>query len=97
MIKKSNSIFLKHTLEPQQELRQDLFQSLQEMFEIDVNNYYNNINSKRQRTIRIVSSHYEILKALTLTYNALMNIASNKSIAILTIFTTIVGTLNFVV
>jgi Mg2+ and Co2+ transporter CorA len=27
----------------------------------------------------------------------LMNIASNKSIAILTIFTTIVGTLNFVV
>lgn len=90
LIKRRNSIFLKHLLQPQGEIIAELQKSIAEIDGHDADVYFEDLEYKFDKILHTISVVSENTESLANTYNALANIQTNSVISLLTIFTAII-------
>lgn len=91
LMKRRNSIFLKHLMLPQTEILQELHDATIKFFGWDLDVYFEDLQYKMDKVMRAIETISENTASLASTYNALANIQTNEVISMLTIFTVMMG------
>lgn len=91
LIKRRNSIFLKHLLLPQEEILHELHKATLTFFSGDLDVYFEDLQYKVDKIMHAIETVSENASSLASTYNALANIQTNEVISMLTIFTVMMG------
>lgn len=87
LMKRRNSIFLKHLMLPQAEILQELHDATVKFYGGDLDVYFEDLQYKMDKVMRAIETISENASSLSSTYNALANIQTNEVISMLTIFT----------
>lgn len=96
LIKRRNIIFLKHTFQPQEEILEELNKATIKFYWWDLDVYFEDLQYKHDKIMRIINVSTENIETLSDTYNSLANIKTNSMIAVLTIFTAILWMMTFI-
>lgn len=96
MIKRRNSIFLKHTFLPHEEIMQDLHKATMKLFEGELEVYFEDLQYKIDKINNQIQSLTDNITSLADTYNTLMNMRTNTVVGRLTVFTVIVWVMTLV-
>jgi magnesium transporter len=91
LMKRRNSIFLKHLMLPQAEILQELHHATVKFYGGDLDVYFEDLEYKMDKVMRAIETISENASSLASTYNALANIQTNEVISMLTIFTVMMG------
>ncbi|PID34998.1 MAG: hypothetical protein CR971_00330 [candidate division SR1 bacterium] len=96
LIKKRNVILLKHLIEPQEEILEELQKATISFFEGDLEVYFEDLEFKVDKIIANTRMMEENTDSVYDIYDTLTNIRTNKIVGILTIFTAIIGIMTLV-
>ena len=96
LIKRRNSIVLKHIMIPQEEILEELNKVTLKKYSWDLDVYFEDLQYKQDRVMNYISTVNENTETLSDTYNSLMSIKTNSMISILTIFTAIIWIMTFI-
>ena len=89
MIKRRNISFLKHNFGTQQDVIEELVTILPKFYENDLEVYFEDLSTKHAKIMSMIATFEDNITSMTETYNSLMNIQTNKTILLLTVFTAI--------
>lgn len=89
--KKRNVAFLKHGLTPHEELLEELQEATQKLFEWELDVYFEDLITKLDKINQSISISSWNVNSLMDTYNWLLNIRTNMTIKVLTVFTVFLG------
>ena len=89
MIKRRNISFLKHNFGTQQDVIEKLVTILPKFYEDDLEVYFEDLSTKHAKIMSMIATFEDNITSMTETYNSLMNIQTNKTILLLTVFTAI--------
>lgn len=96
LLKRRNSIVLKHIMQPQDEILEELNKVTVKKYKWELDVYFEDLQYKQDK----IMSHIDIANESTLTlsdtYNSLMSIKTNSMISILTIVTAVVWIMTFI-
>ncbi len=96
MIKRRNSIFLKHTFVPHDEIMQELHEATVKLFEGELDVYFEDLQYKIDRINYQIQWLTDNIASLADTYNTLMNMRTNTIVGRLTILTVIVWVMTLI-
>jgi magnesium transporter len=96
LIKRRNSIYLKHLLWPQQEVLEELQQAIKDFYKEEMDVYYDDLQYKFTKVQHAIYTIGENVESLANTYNALANMQTNSVISVLTVLTVMIGTMTLI-
>ena len=96
LVKRRNSIVLKHIMVPQEEILVELSKVTLKKYEGELDVYFEDLQYKQDKIMSHIAIANESTVTLSDTYNSLMSIRTNSMISILTIFTAIIWIMTFI-
>lgn len=96
LVKRRNSIMLKHVMLPQEEILQELSKVTIKKFHGEFDVYFEDLQYKHDKIMSHIAISNESTVTLSDTYNSLMSIKTNAMISILTIVTAIIWIMTFI-
>jgi magnesium transporter len=90
LVKRRNSIVLKHIMQPQEEILEELNKATLKKYKGELDVYFEDLQYKQDKIMSYIAIANESTVTLSDTYNSLMSIKTNSMISILTIFTAII-------
>ena len=96
LVKRRNSIVLKHIMQPQEEILEELNKATLKKYKWELDVYFEDLQYKQDKIMSHIAIANESTVTLSDTYNSLMSIKTNSMISILTIFTAIIWIMTFI-
>ena len=96
LIKRRNSIVLKHIMTPQEEILEELNKVTLKKYKWELDVYFEDLQYKQDKIMSHIAIANESTVTLSDTYNSLMSIKTNSMISVLTIFTAIIWIMTFI-
>ncbi len=96
LVKRRNSIVLKHIMQPQEEILEELNKATLKKYKGELDVYFEDLQYKQDKIMSHIAVSNESTVTLSDTYNSLMSIKTNSMISILTIFTAIIWIMTFI-
>lgn len=96
LIKRRNSIVLKHIMLPQEEILEELNKVTIKKFKWELDVYFEDLQYKQDKIMHQIAISNENTETLSDTYNSLMSVKTNSLISVLTIFTAIIWIMTFI-
>ncbi len=96
LVKRRNSIVLKHIMQPQEEILEELNKATLKKYKGELDVYFEDLQYKQDKIMSHIAIANESTVTLSDTYNSLMSIKTNSMISILTIFTAIIWIMTFI-
>ncbi len=90
LIKRRNSIVLKHIMFPQEEILEELNKVTLQKYKWELDVYFEDLQYKQDKIMSNIAIVNENTETLSDTYNSLMSIKTNHLISVLTIFTALI-------
>ena len=96
LVKRRNSIVLKHIMLPQEEILEELSKVTLKKYKWELDVYFEDLQYKQDKIMSHISIANESTMTLSDTYNSLMSVKMNAMISVLTIFTAIIWIMTFI-
>jgi magnesium transporter len=96
LIKRRNSIILKHMIQPQREILQELHELTEKLYSGELDVYFEDLQYKLDRVMNLIAIVNETTYSLSETYSSLATIQTNQVVSALTIFTVVIGVMTLV-
>ena len=96
LVKRRNSIVIKHIMQPQDEILEELNKVTLKKYKGELDVYFEDLQYKQDKIMSHIAIANESTVTLSDTYNSLMSIKTNSMISILTIFTAIIWIMTFI-
>lgn len=96
MIRRRNAVVVKHMFIPHQEIIWSLQDEVQKFFGGELDVYFEDLAYKIDKILNMVGILDEDIESLYDTYNAMVNMKTNRIITLLTIFTAVTGVMTLI-
>ena len=96
LLKRRNSIVLKHIVQPQEEILEELNKVTVKKYKGELDVYFEDLQYKQDKIMSHIAIANESTVTLSDTYNSLMSIKTNSMISVLTIVTATIWIMTFI-
>ncbi|MDP2669622.1 MAG: CorA family divalent cation transporter [bacterium] len=96
MVRRRNAVVIKHMFMPHQEIIESLQDEVQKFFGGELDVYFEDLAYKIDKILNVVEILDEDIESLYDTYNAMVNMKTNRIITLLTIFTAVTGVMTLI-